>query len=59
MARPEPGSFAAYYTTYISKVSEDDLMMAFDGQQGILEEFLPQITEEKANYAYAAGKWTI
>ncbi|MFN8246996.1 MAG: DinB family protein [Ferruginibacter sp.] len=59
MPRPEPGTFAAYYTNYIAKVKEDELLPAFDVQQNLMEDFFRGISEEKANYAYAPGKWTI
>ena len=59
MSRPSTGDYPEYFGRYISKVSEDDLMEAFDNQDNVFESLLKSIDESKANYSYAEGKWTI
>ena len=41
------------------QVQEDDLSAAMLQQASILASFLRSIPEEKADYAYAEGKWTV
>jgi hypothetical protein len=40
-------------------VAEDSITDAFKNQQAIVNDFFDGITEEKANEAYAPGKWTL
>ena len=59
MPKPIEGTFPTYFATYINKVSEDNLATAFKNQQELVNVFFDSISEEKSNYAYAAGKWTM
>jgi hypothetical protein len=59
MPKPIEGTFPPYFATYINKVTEDNVTEAFLNQQGIVNSFFDNIGEEKANSAYAAGKWTL
>lgn len=59
MPKPIEGSFPPYFATYINKVTEDNVTDAFRNQQGVVDSFFDNITEEKANTAYAPGKWTL
>lgn len=59
IARPNKTEYPEYFGNYISKVTGDDL---FENFKSIHEQFLQLIknlSEEKLNYRYAAGKWTI
>lgn len=58
MNRPQPDEFAPYYATYIDKVSEN-VLGELEHQINSLTNFLKNIPDEKAYYAYAEGKWTI
>jgi uncharacterized damage-inducible protein DinB len=58
MNRPESNEFAPFYLTYIATVSEN-VMGELEDQATAFPEFLKSISEEKALYAYADGKWTI
>ncbi|MGB4776386.1 MAG: DinB family protein [Daejeonella sp.] len=58
MNRPQPEEFAPYFSTYINTVSEN-VLGELEHQAHAFPEFLKSISEEKANYAYAEGKWTI
>ncbi len=59
MTRPIQGSYPAYFDNYISKVEETDLFEAFKNQRTVVDKFFDTISEEKAGYAYAEGKWTL
>jgi hypothetical protein len=59
MSKPSSTSHSAYFQKYIDQVPEDNLQMAFQNQSLVITEFLHSITEEKSNYAYAPGKWTV
>lgn len=48
-----------FYHNYIKHVAEDDLFESFKNQSGLFIEFLESIPEEKHNYKYAEGKWTL
>lgn len=58
MNRPQPDEFALYYQTYIDTVS-DDVLAELKLQSTAVPNFLRLIDKEKANYAYAPGKWTL
>ena len=59
MPKPSATNYPSYFQRYISLVTEDDLQTAFKNQLPLITNFLQSITEEKSNYAYAPGKWTI
>jgi hypothetical protein len=59
MSRPVSGSFIPAFDVYIQKVHENDLHEAFKNQQEIVDHFFDSIPEEKHDYAYAPGKWTL
>lgn len=59
MSRPASGTYNPSFGLYIDKVKESDLHDAFRNQQNILDNFFENIPEEKHNYAYAPGKWTL
>ncbi|MBL0146299.1 MAG: DinB family protein [Chitinophagaceae bacterium] len=48
-----------YFQVYIDQVPENNLFEAFTNQTQAINEFVASITEEKSNYAYAEGKWTL
>ena len=59
MPKPAKGTYPAYYETYISQVNEDTIKAAFKNQLATVNNFFDGISEEKAGYAYAPGKWTL
>ena len=59
MPKPSPSTYVSYFKRYVDQVPEEDLMTAFKNQTAAIESFLSSISEEKSNYAYAEGKWTI
>ncbi len=59
MARPTTNDYASFYHNYVMQVAEDDLQTAFQNQYEVLQSFLQNLPEAKADYAYADGKWTV
>ena len=57
--KPSPTAHPGYFQRYIALVQETDLTEAFRNQRTALEKLLASINEEKSNYAYAEGKWTL
>ena len=55
----QPVATPSYFDRYTNLVSETDLTAAFNNRDKLLDDLLSKITEEKANYAYAEGKWTL
>lgn len=53
------GAFPGYFQRYIDQVPEEELSAAFANQLPEIRKFLSSITEEKSNYSYAPGKWTL
>lgn len=59
MARPVATEFPAYFAGYIAKVNTDTIAEAITVYSAALNDFYTQLPEEKANYRYAEGKWTL
>lgn len=57
--RPHPEEYAPFYETYVRLVSEDQLLDAFQTAMDEIHALLDQIPSDKAEYAYADGKWTV
>lgn len=58
MYRPQPNEFAPFYAGYIQAVN-DDVINELELQAQVFSDFIRSIPAEKADFAYAAGKWTI
>jgi uncharacterized damage-inducible protein DinB len=59
MPRPQPADYAAYYNTYISKVEGENVKDIIARYSYSLLQFYTSLPEDKADYAYAEGKWTV
>ncbi len=57
--RPPTTSYPPFAGTYISLVPENDIRAVLQESIASLELFLDLIPEEKADFAYAEGKWTV
>lgn len=55
----EPAVYKSYFENYTSLVTEQNVIIAIVKQEKALEDFLNSVSEEKSNYAYAEGKWTL
>ena len=57
--RPSSSEYAPFYAGYVAGVPDGDLIALLEEQgQGTLA-LLGAISEEKSNYRYAPGKWTV
>ena len=59
MNRPDKKEYAEYHETYISLVEETDIISALENQLDELNDLFAAISEEKADFRYAEGKWSI
>ena len=57
--RPPADEFASFYTGYIERVPDGDVIEALIGGAEIAAALLHDVTEEVAMRAYAPGKWTL
>jgi hypothetical protein len=57
--RPKKDEHIDYYSTYIDKVPDGDIVDLLTRQTSELVGFLRSIPEEKHDHAYAPGKWTV
>lgn len=57
--RPDADEHAPFYSAYVAAVPDGDVSRAL-GQQGeVFLRLLKDLGDERAGFAYAAGKWTI
>jgi hypothetical protein len=59
MGFPKPDEAAAHYSTYIGRISGDNIMDALESQLRDTATFLSGISEEKSLHRYAPDKWSI
>ena len=59
MNRPEKNEYAEFYAGYVSLVQETDIIAALLDQTNDLQTLFAEIPEEKGDYRYAEGKWSI
>ncbi|QYO67016.1 DinB family protein [Leptolyngbya sp. 7M] len=59
MRRPEKSEYAEFYTGYIDSVPEADVLSVLREQADELSSVFGNIPEERGNYAYQNGKWTV
>jgi hypothetical protein len=56
--RPDASEFAPFYAGYVGTVPDSGPAAELKGQIGALEK-LKLLPDDKANHAYADGKWTV
>src|SRR6476661_2739753 len=59
MAKPSLSSVPEYYHKYVKLVEEDSASTALEKNSETLHSFLQVIPEEKWDFRYAEGKWSI
>jgi len=59
MARPQTGDYASFYHNYIQKAMGESPKELVEKYSVALNEFINHLPESKADYAYAANKWTV
>lgn len=58
VGKPPASEYASYYEQYISLVG-DDVLAAMESQHASTLSLLRGISEERGNFRYAEGKWSI
>jgi uncharacterized damage-inducible protein DinB len=59
IAKPQTGEYASFYETYVSLVNTDNVVDLLSLLQESTYQFFNSLPANKADYAYADGKWTI
>jgi uncharacterized damage-inducible protein DinB len=59
MMRPSENDYASFYAGYVNNVTEEDILVQLKNQLYETNKLLNSISEEKALYSYAEGKWSI
>ena len=59
MARPDLSSAPEWYHGYINAVNENNLTDAIKNQTALFNTFFESITDEKKEFRYAEGKWSV
>jgi DinB superfamily len=59
LVRPEPGEYASFYETYVSKVQGGDVLSQLESQRLQTAQLFAASSERDGNFRYAPDKWTI
>lgn len=59
MERPETSDYAAFYSGYVEKVPENDILAVLSNQAAEIRKLADGLDEERGSYSYAEGKWSI
>jgi hypothetical protein len=59
MPKPNTTEYPEYFGKYINEVVEENLSEAFNNQDIKIDRFLQSVNQEKADFSYAPGKWTL
>ena len=59
LGRPQPNEAASYYSTYIDRVTSDDIVAVLATQLDETVTFLSAISEEQSLHRYAPDKWSM
>lgn len=58
-SRPQPDEYAGFFSRYIDRVPDGDIVAHLESQGNTTQKLLASIGEEKASYRYAPDKWSI
>lgn len=59
ITKPQSGEYAHFYETYVSLVNTTDITALLSELKQSTFNFFDSLPADKADYAYAEGKWTI
>lgn len=59
ISRPQAGEHAEYYSKYVTAVPDGDVVSLLREQSMETVALLRAVSPEKADFAYAPGKWTV
>ena len=57
--RPQKSEYAVFYEKYVALVPGGDFLEILEGQHSELQRLLSPLSEEQAEFRYAAEKWSI
>ncbi len=57
--RPQPGEHAEYYSRYVARVPDGDILETLRDQLGDTLALLQSVPPERETYRYAEGKWSL
>lgn len=57
--KPKPNEYDSYYETYISALPDFHIKQILEEQIDTIQNMFSNMDEEKGNFAYSEGKWTI
>jgi hypothetical protein len=58
-SRPIATEYAAFFSGYVSLVSEDDVLTVLENQLADLTRFAAKVTSDRERFRYAPDKWSI
>lgn len=59
MGKPTPEEYPYYCNQYLNLIKDGDIINILEEQSVLVQKFIASIPEEKADYTYGFGKWTI
>lgn len=59
ITKPDASEYFSYYAPYIALVEDLDLITALKDAEKKLNELVHNIPEEKSDYRYESGKWSV
>ena len=59
IGRPQLNEAASYYSTYIERITSDDIVAALANQLDEIPAFLSAISEQQSLHRYAPDKWSM
>lgn len=59
MTKPQPEEYAPFYKGYVDLIAEEDVLEVLASNQSKTYDFFLSLPPEKADFAYAEGKWSI
>jgi len=59
ISKPEANEFHGFYAAYVEMVGVQDVLQMLKEQKSDFLQFIKTIPNDRYNYAYAQGKWTI
>ena len=60
MNYPKPDEYADYYSRYIKQIPDNEnIIKVLQEDREKLQSLIKSIPEDRGNYSYAEGKWTV
>jgi len=59
VTKPQKGEYVSYYQSYIDLVPKGDLLKILDKQNDLFCAYFADVPENKADFKYEKGKWSI